>query len=60
MNDGRVVECVVTVALTPPIKDYDVGLEIFQDGRSIALETANGQSDEPTVTLDVFIVLLAT
>ena len=60
MNDGRVVECVVTVALTPSIKDYDVGLEIFQDGKSIGLETANGQSDEPTATLDVFIVLLAT
>ena len=60
MNDGRLVECIVTVALTAPIKDYDVGLEIFQDGKSIGLETVNGQSDEPTATLDVFIQLQAT
>ncbi|HCV43786.1 MAG TPA: hypothetical protein DGH68_09910 [Bacteroidetes bacterium] len=58
-NDGRIVECITTVTLTPPIKSYDIDLEIWQDNKRIGFETSAGQSDAPSVTVDLFVQLKA-
>ncbi len=60
VNDGRLVESLVTVALARPVKKYAVALEILQDNKVIGSDTADGESDEPTVTLDLFVQLKAS
>ncbi len=58
-NDGRLVESIVTISIAPPIKNYDIDLEILQDGKRLGFETAAGESDGPSVTIDLFIELRA-
>jgi hypothetical protein len=56
-NDGRIVDGLVTIVITPPIKDYRVDLKISQDGNVLGVETAPGQSDAGTVILELFVKL---
>lgn len=58
-NDGRLAECIATVVVTPPIKDYVVSLVISQDGRELGADTATGQSDGGVVPIDLFVNLRA-
>jgi hypothetical protein len=58
-NDGRLAECIATVVITPPIKDYTVSLVISQDGREIAADTATGQASGGAVPVDLFVNLRA-
>lgn len=56
-NNCRIVDCLATVTITPPIKDYQVDLRIHQDGSELGIETVSGQSDGPTVTVRLFMQL---
>lgn len=58
-NDQRIVECIATVVLTPPIKQYDLSLTVSQDGVQLASEASAGQADSPTVTVDLFVQMEA-
>jgi len=58
-NHHRIVECISTVVITPPIQDYRVRLSVHQDGAEIGFEEAAGQSSSPTVTADLFLQLEA-
>jgi len=56
-NDGRLVDCLITIVITPPIKDYQADLTISQDENILGSETASGQSDGATVTVELFVKL---
>ena len=56
-NDGRIVDCLATINLTPPIKDYQVDLKIYQDDKELGVDRASGQSDATTVTVRLFKTL---
>lgn len=58
-NDGRILDCLSTVVITPPIKDYKIDLKVSQDNEALGKETASGQSDLPTVSVELFIKLEA-
>jgi hypothetical protein len=58
-NHGRLVECIVTVVLTPPIKKYAVFLKFRQGGKTLGTVSSSGESDQPMVTLDLFASLEA-
>ena len=57
LNDGRIVESIVTVAITPPIKEYNVSLKIFQNDVELGSESRSGTSNSVTETIDLFIQL---
>jgi hypothetical protein len=56
-NDSRIVECISTVSITPPIKQYNIALRISQDDGELGSENTEGSTDSPTVTVDLFIQL---
>jgi hypothetical protein len=56
-NDARIVDCLATIVITPPIKDYQVDLRISQDGNDLGVVTASGQSDASTVIVELFVKL---
>lgn len=58
-NDGRILDCLCTVVITPPIKDYKVELKITQDNKFLESEIASGQSDSHTIFVELFVKLVA-
>ncbi len=58
-NNGRILDCLSTVALTPPSQDYQIGLKIIQDGNVLEKETASGSSAQPTISVEQFVKLVA-
>ncbi|HEX8321562.1 hypothetical protein [Longimicrobium sp.] len=56
-NDGRIVECIATVVITPPVDTYNVDLVIRQDGNEIGGDSASGSDASGTVTVDLFVQL---
>lgn len=58
-NNGRIIDCLSTVVITPPIQDYQIGLKITQDGNVLEEETAFGRSNQPTISVEVFVRLVA-
>jgi hypothetical protein len=57
-HDGRLVESLATVVVTPPIDDYRVTLRVTQDGEELARATQEGVGVAfGTVTVDLFIGL---
>jgi hypothetical protein len=58
-NVDRIVECLATVTITPPISDYNLRLSIQQDGAEIGFDDSVGKSSGPTVTADLFVQLEA-
>jgi hypothetical protein len=59
LNHGRILDCLTTLVITPPIKDYQVDLKICQDGKILGVETGSGQSDAITVLIELFVKLEA-
>lgn len=59
-NDGRILECIATVAIVPPETEYRVNLTVSQAGDEICRDVAQGESDKATVTVDLFLKLQAT
>jgi len=57
-NDGRILECLTTVVVTPPIKKYAVSLTLSQDGRRLGVVKAAGETDQPSQTVDLFAQLV--
>lgn len=57
-NDGRLLECLTTVVVTPPIHKFAVFLKISQDGKKLGVVSASGESDQPAVTVDLFARLV--
>jgi hypothetical protein len=57
-NHGRIVECIATAVITPPITNYALRLSIQQDGVEIGLDEAADKATVPTVTADLFVQLL--
>ncbi len=57
-NHERIVECFVTVAILPPMKNYYVELKVMQDGTVVGTEFVSGESDQPAVTVDLFFRLI--
>ncbi len=57
VNIDRIVECLTTLAITPPIEEYRVRLSIFQDGKEIGFDEVSGKTTDPSVTLDQFVQL---
>lgn len=58
-NHRRIVECVATVVITPPINNYQVDLVIMQDGRVLGGDTAAAQATPGAVSVDIFVELSA-
>ena len=56
-NDGRKVEAFVTVSPPPGNKQYSATLHITQDGNVLGDVTVSGQTDQPSVTTDLFAKL---
>jgi hypothetical protein len=56
-NAGRLVECICTVVITPPIDKFAVFLTFTQAGRNLGVVSASGESSEPAVTVDLFATL---
>jgi hypothetical protein len=59
LNHGRLLDCLTTVVITPPIKDYQIDLKISQDGKILGVETGSGRSDAITVLVELFVKLEA-
>ena len=57
-NDGRILECLTTVVVTPPIKKYAVSLTLSQDGRRLGVVKAAGETDQPSQIVDLFAQLV--
>lgn len=58
-HDGRLVECLTTIVVTPPIKKYAVFLKVSQGGSKLGVVSASGETDQPAVTVDLFAKLEA-
>jgi hypothetical protein len=58
-NDGRIIESFVVVSPPKGSKDYFASLRIFQGTRILGDISLSGQSNDPTVTLDLFALLQA-
>ncbi len=58
-NHERIAECIATVAIIPDIKSYRIDLLISQDGDELGRVFKEGESDGPTVMVDVFAQLEA-
>ncbi|HYW11915.1 MAG TPA: hypothetical protein VE871_08160 [Longimicrobium sp.] len=58
-NHRRMVECISTVVITPPVIDYRIDLVIMQDGRDIGGDSAAGSNASGAVTVDLFVELQA-
>jgi hypothetical protein len=56
-NDGRIVETFVTIAPMPGESQYFASLRIIQDRRLLSESSVQGKTDQPTVTLDLFMKL---
>lgn len=55
----RLVECLATIIMTPPIRDYSLALIIGQDGVEIGRDAVIDSSDERFVPVDLFVQLEA-
>ena len=58
-NNERIIDCLSTLVITPPIQDYQIGLKIIQDGNVLEKETASGSSAQPTISVEQFVKLVA-
>ena len=56
-NDGRIVQGVATLVITPPISDYNVDLIISQDGNVLGGDTASGSNASGAVQVTLFVEL---
>jgi hypothetical protein len=45
--------------ITPPVRQYAVAVEFTQGGGKLGAVTASGESDSPTVTVQLFAQLAA-
>lgn len=54
---GRLLDCLATFTITPPIDRYRLQMIVFQDGAELGMEVREGKSDQPTVTVEIFIQL---
>jgi hypothetical protein len=58
-NNGRIIDCLSTVVITPPIQYYEIGLQITQDGKVLEEEIVSGSSKQSTISVEMFLKLLA-
>lgn len=58
-HDGRIVQCIATLVITPPIRDYQVDLEISQGGRVLGGDSARGSNASGAVPVTLFVELAA-
>jgi hypothetical protein len=58
-NNGRIIDCLSTVVITPPIQDYKIGLQITQDDKVLEEEIVSGRSEQLTISVEMFLKLLA-
>ena len=56
-NDGRIVQGVATLVITPPISDYSVALIISQDGNVLGGDTASAGNASGAVQVTLFVKL---
>ena len=56
-HDGRLLDCLATLVITPPLNQYRLVLLIHQDGAEIGAESVEGESDQPAVTVELFVQL---
>jgi hypothetical protein len=58
-HDGRHLQALVTIAITPPERHYAVALSVSQDGRALAtdLKTGSGQAGD-AVTRTLWVRLM--
>lgn len=56
-NDGRLLDCIATFALFPPIKNYQLEVIVSQDGNELQKEISADRSNERTVSVEIFINL---
>ncbi len=57
--DGQVIQCVATIGLIPPIRNYSALMEVMQNGARIGFDIAAGESTDPAVTRPIFLTLKA-
>ena len=59
-HDLRLVECIATVVVTPPLDQYEVGMVVVQDGHELAAVVQSGERPPVgAVTVDLFVRLEA-
>jgi hypothetical protein len=57
INRGRRVQAVIVLALIPPSNKFSAALKVSQDGNQLGEVTIEGESDEPSVVLNLYGVL---
>jgi hypothetical protein len=57
LNDGRIVETFVTMSPLPGTKQFFASLRIIQDNRLLADVSVPGETDQHSVTVDLFVKL---
>jgi hypothetical protein len=58
-NDHRVLQCLVTLAITPPIKDYRAELIVSQDGNVLGGDSDAGSNASGVINTTLFVQLIA-
>ena len=57
LNDGRIIQSVVSLTILPPITQYNVMLKILQDGKELVSVSVANQTSQPSVILNLFATL---
>jgi len=57
LNDGRLIQSVVSLTILPPINEYNVTLKISQDGKELGSVSVSNKTSEQSVILNLFATL---
>jgi hypothetical protein len=58
-HNGRIVQCLFSVEIIPPNKQYALLLTIWQGDKKLGVLTAAGETDQPEVIKNLFARLVA-
>lgn len=57
LNNEKVLACNAAFTITPPIRNYNLDLLVFQDGNEIGSDSYSGTTDSQTAVVQLFIKL---
>jgi hypothetical protein len=57
MNNGRIIDFIVTLITPPSFKNYDIEIIVTQDEKTIGFLRDSGTSLTSTVTVEIMVVL---
>jgi len=57
VHHNRLLDCLATFTITPPIDRYRLQVIVFQEGAELGMDVREGKSDLPTLTVEIFVQL---